>query len=260
MTGQSITEKSYDFAPDLSQPPLLRVENLSSGQALRNISFDLRAGEILGVTGLLGSGRTELALALFGLLPASSGRIEIEQKPVTIRSVQDAIANGIGYVPEDRLTEGLFLEQSIGQNVVVRTIDKLRGALGLTDMGKVNRQVDEWVDALRIKTSDPSLPAKTLSGGNQQRVVIAKWLASNPRLMVLNGPTMGVDIGSKNELHEMIKRLAGEGMGLLVISDDIPELLQTCNRILLMRNGEIVEEIRPRETDESALTAKLIEG
>jgi simple sugar transport system ATP-binding protein len=227
--------------------------------ALRDVSFDLRRGEIVGVTGLLGSGRTELALALFGMLPITHGDIEIDGKLVKIHSVQDAIQHGIGYVPEDRLTEGLFLEQSIGRNVVVRTIDRLRGTLGLTDPARVTQQVNDWVTSLRIKTSNPDLPVKTLSGGNQQRVVVAKWLASNPHLMILNGPTMGVDIGSKNELHELIKRLAGEGMGLLVISDDIPELLQICNRILLMRNGTVVQEILPRETDENALAAKLIE-
>jgi simple sugar transport system ATP-binding protein len=143
--------------------------------------------------------------------------------------------------------------------VVVRTIDKLRGTFGLTDPRMVTQQVSDWVTSLRIKTSNPDLPAKTLSGGNQQRVVVAKWLASNPRMMILNGPTMGVDIGSKDELHELIKRLAGEGMGLLVISDDIPELLQICNRILLMRNGTVVQEILPRDTNENALAARLIE-
>ena len=237
----------------------MRVEQLSASGALEDINFDLYAGEIVGVTGLLGSGRTELALALFGMLPIESGRLTRGDKPVRIRTIQDAIANGIGYVPEDRITEGLFLEQSIGRNVVVRTIDRLRGALGLTNVQEVNTQVDKWVSALRIKTSDPALPVKTLSGGNQQRVVLAKWLASNPRVMILNGPTMGVDIGSKNELHEMIKDLAGKGMGLLVISDDIPELLQICNRILLMRRGRIVEEITPEQTDENQLAAKLIE-
>ena len=259
MTGQSITEKFYDFEPDWNQPALLRVSGLSAAPLLNGVSFELRAGEIVGVTGLLGSGRTELALALFGMLPLTAGQIVINDKPVQIRSVQDAIAHGIGYVPEDRLTEGLFLEQSIGRNIVVRTIDQLRTAIGLTDIGRVNAQISEWVSALRIKTADPTLAAKTLSGGNQQRVVVAKWLASNPQLMILNGPTMGVDIGSKNELHEMIKHLASQGMGLLIISDDIPELLQTCNRILLMRNGAIVEEIRSRDTNENALAAKLIE-
>ena len=259
MTGQTIGEKAYVFAPDTSRPPLLRVEQLNAGGALQDISFDLYTGEIVGITGLLGSGRTELALALFGMLPVSSGHLTMDDKPVRIHTIQEAIANGIGYVPEDRITEGLFLEQSIGRNVVVRTIERLRSALGFTDMQQVNAQIEEWVGALRIKTSDATLPVKTLSGGNQQRVVLAKWLASNPRVMILNGPTMGVDIGSKNELHEMIKDLAGKGMGLLVISDDIPELLQICNRILLMRRGRIVEEIPPRETDENHMAAKLIE-
>ncbi len=259
MTGHSITEKYYNFEPDLARPPLLKVENLNASALLKDINFELRAGEIVGVTGLLGSGRTELALALYGMLPIESGRIYIDQKPVTIRSNRDAIAHGIGYVPEDRLTEGLFLEQSIARNVVVRTIDGLRGAMGLTDPQKIGGQVSQWVEALRIKTQDPALPVKTLSGGNQQRVVLAKWLASKPKLMILNGPTMGVDVGSKEELHNLMKQLAGEGMGLLVISDDIPELLQTCNRILLMRHGRIVEEIITKEIDEDALSSKLIE-
>ncbi|BAM01901.1 MULTISPECIES: sugar ABC transporter ATP-binding protein [Caldilinea] len=259
MTGQRIAEKAYDYTPDLSAPALLRVENLSVPGVLHDVSLELRAQEIVGVTGLLGSGRTELALALFGLLPIASGQIYIDERPVTIHSVQDAIRHGIGYVPEDRLTEGLFLDQSIGRNIVVRTIDRLRNRFGLIEPSLVTQQVNRWIDSLRIKAADPALPVKTLSGGNQQRVVVAKWLASNPRLMILNGPTMGVDVGSKNEIHELIKQLAREGMGLLVISDDIPELLQTCNRILLMRNGTIVEEILPRETNENELAAKLIE-
>jgi len=259
MTGHAIAEKSYEFSADTSKPALLKVEGLNASRALHEISFEMGAGEIVGVTGLLGSGRTELALALFGMMPIDSGRLYMNGKRVEIRSIQDAIAHGIGYVPEDRLSEGLFLEQTIARNVVVRIIDRLHGGMGLIDPRQVSRQVDEWINSLRIKTSDPQLPAKTLSGGNQQRVVLAKWLASAPRLMILNGPTVGVDIGSKDELHDMMKHLAGEGMGLLVISDDIPELLQTCNRILLMRHGRIVEEIRPQDTDEDRLTAKLIE-
>ncbi|MCX6042490.1 MAG: sugar ABC transporter ATP-binding protein [Caldilinea sp.] len=259
MTGQRIAENAYEFTPDPGQTALLRVRGLAVPGVLQNVSFALQAHEIVGVTGLLGSGRTELALALFGMLPMTAGDIEIDGKPALIRSVQDAIAHGIGYVPEDRLTEGLFLEQSIGRNMVVRTIETLRGRLGLTDPLQVRRQINDWVVSLRIKTANPDLPVKTLSGGNQQRVVVAKWLASRPHLMILNGPTVGVDIGSKNELHELIKRLARAGMGLLVISDDIPELLQICNRILLMRNGTIVEEILPRQTNENALAAKLIE-
>jgi simple sugar transport system ATP-binding protein len=259
MTGQSIREKSYDYVPTPDAKPRLQVQGLGVRGMLEDISFSLYPGEIVGITGLLGSGRTELALALFGMLPINNGTVTIEGKPVRIHTIHDAISHGIGYVPEDRLSEGLFLEQSIGNNVVVRIIDRLRGALGLTDPRQVTNQVTHWVGALRIKTGSPVLPAKTLSGGNQQRVVLAKWLASNPRILILNGPTVGVDIGSKNELHELIKSLAGEGMGLLVISDDIPELLQVCNRILLMRRGRIREEIVPSTTNENELAAKLIE-
>ena len=259
MTGRRITEKSYDFTPDMSEPPLLRVEGLNAEDTLTDVNFELRRGEIVGVTGLLGSGRTQLALALFGMLPIKSGKIFIDEQEVKIASPQDAIRHSIGYVPEDRLTEGLFLEQSIGRNVVVRIIDQLRNSLGFIQPKLVNKQINHWVKALSIKTSDPELPVKTLSGGNQQRVVLAKWLASKPRMMILNGPTVGVDVGSKEELHEMIKQLASEGMGILLISDDIPELLQTCNRILLMRKGHISEEILPKETNENELSAKLIE-
>jgi simple sugar transport system ATP-binding protein len=259
MTGHAIAEKCYEFTPDTSQPAILEVEGLNVKHALQDINLQVHAGEIVGITGLLGSGRTELALALFGMLPMDSGRLTMDGKRVGIKSIQDAIAHGIGYVPEDRISEGLFLEQSIGRNMVVRTIEGLRSPVGLTDPRRVTGQVNEWVDSMRIKTADPRLPVKTLSGGNQQRVVLAKWLASKPRLLILNGPTVGVDIGSKDELHGMMKQLASEGMGLLVISDDLPELLQVCSRIVLMRHGRIVEEILPQDTDENQLTAKLIE-
>jgi simple sugar transport system ATP-binding protein len=259
MTGHAIAEKCYEFTPDTSRPAILEVEGLNVKHALQDINLQVHAGEIVGVTGLLGSGRTELALALFGMLPMDSGRLTMDGKRVGIKSIQDAIAHGIGYVPEDRISEGLFLEQSIGRNMVVRTIEGLRSPVGLTDPRRVTGQVNEWVDSMRIKTADPRLPVKTLSGGNQQRVVLAKWLASKPRLLILNGPTVGVDIGSKDELHGMMKQLASEGMGLLVISDDLPELLQVCSRIVLMRHGRIVEEILPQDTDENQLTAKLIE-
>lgn len=259
MTGHEIGEKSYEYTPDLSRQPLLSVNGLRAPGVFEDISFDVHAGEIVGVTGLLGSGRTEIALALFGMLPTSAGSVAINGKPVHLRSIQDAIRNGIGYVPEDRVSEGLFLEQAIGKNIVVRVMDWMRGGLGLTDPKRVNGEVNEWVSTLRIKTDDPSLAVRTLSGGNQQRVVLAKWLASKPKLLILNGPTMGVDIGSKNEIHDIMKQLAQQGMGLIVISDDIPELLQTCNRILLMKRGRIVEELLPRQTDEDALATKLVE-
>jgi simple sugar transport system ATP-binding protein len=259
MTGHEIGERTFTYTPTDNAAPLIQVSGLAATGAFEDVSFVVYPGEIVGVTGLLGSGRTEVALALFGMLPTTGGSIAIDGQGVRIHSIQDAIGHGIGYVPEDRVSEGLFLEQSIGRNVVVRVMDRLRNGLRLIDHKQVAYEIDEWVKALRIKTSDPGLAVRTLSGGNQQRVVLAKWLASKPKLLVLNGPTMGVDVGSKNEIHEIMKQLAQQGMGLIVISDDIPELLQTCNRILLMRRGRIVEEIYPAQSNENELAAKLVE-
>jgi len=261
MTGRDYEEERYEFAhPPNGTRPLLKVERLTSPGAFTDVSFELRAGEIVGLAGLLGSGRTELALSLFGIHPAAAGTVSVDGRPERIAAAEDALRTGIGYVPEDRLTEGLFLEQSIGRNIVVRTIDRLLGRAGLLDSQRVSREIDDWVHALSIKTREPTLPARTLSGGNQQRVVLAKWLASKPRVLILNGPTVGVDIGSKSELHDIIRQLARQGMGLLVISDDAPELLSICNRILLMRRGRLVQEFNTRELGEAELTRSVTEA
>jgi simple sugar transport system ATP-binding protein len=257
MTGREIDEQPYVYEPSENGPPLLRVEGLTRPGFFEDISFDVKPGEILGLTGLLGSGRTDVALALFGVSPASRGTIYLDGEPVQIRSIQDAIRHNIGYVPEDRLTQGLFLERSIARNTIVRILDRLTGRLGLVDSSRMDATAEQWVEDLNIKTPSAELPVKSLSGGNQQRVVLAKWLASNPKLLILNGPTVGVDVGSKTELHDTIKRLARDGMGIMVISDDIPELLSTCNRILLMRDGRIVEEFVTTEIDEETLSLKL---
>ena len=261
MTGREITESSYIYTPQENQTgSLMEVENLSNPGKFSNVSFELNSGEILGIAGLLGSGRTDLALALFGIQPATSGEIRINGKEVRIYSIQDAMNHKIGYVPEDRLTEGLFLTQSIGKNTTVRILEKTIGKLGLIESQKFKKQVDKWINRLSIKTDDSSLPVNSLSGGNQQRVVLAKWLASSPRILILNGPTVGVDIGSKMELHELIKDLAGRGLGILVLSDDLPELMHTCNRILLMRNGQIVEQFTTKDISEHELNQKVTES
>jgi simple sugar transport system ATP-binding protein len=213
----------------------------------------------LGITGLLGSGRTDLALALFGVVPADNGAIILEGKPVRIRSIQDAIKTGIGYVPEDRINEGLFLEKPISSNIIVRLVDALKGIKSFFNPDQYSREAGHWANSLSIKTNDLNLPVSSLSGGNQQRVVLAKWLASRPKLLILNGPTVGVDIGSKAELHEIIRDLARHGMGLIVLSDDIPELLQLCNRIYLMRRGRLAMEFPRESIDEATLSKELAE-
>jgi len=237
---------------------LLVVDGGSLKNELFNISFYLNHNEILGITGLLGSGRTELALALYGETPFDSGNVYIDGKIVKIRNIEDAIRNGIGYVPEDRIREGLFLEQSITNNLVVEIIDRLINMLHLIDEGAKKEESNKWISQMRIRTPSGELPAKSLSGGNQQRTVLAKWLATSPKILVLNGPTVGVDVGSKVEIHELIRDLAKKGMGILLITDDIPELLQVCDRILLMRKGQIQQEFNSRQIDEHILNSAMI--
>ncbi|MGL3149365.1 sugar ABC transporter ATP-binding protein [Microbacterium sp. A82] len=258
MTGREFDETR--FTPELSDTaPVLEVSGLGLDGAFDNVDLALRPGEILGITGLLGSGRTELALALFGALRAETGEIRIDGKPVRLEGVRSAIAHGIGYVPEDRLTEGLFLERSIGSNIVISEIDSFVSSLGILDQRKADAEARRWVDELRIATPDPENAVNTLSGGNQQRIVLAKWLATHPRVLILNGPTVGVDIGSKHDIHRVLRDLAAEGLAVIIISDDIPEVLENCNRVLVMNSGRIVSELDPAVTGEHDLVALMSE-
>jgi len=219
---------------------MLEVEKLDDGHAFRDISLSLRKGEILGVTGLLDSGRNELALALAGVKPAADGTIRLNGKEIAPRSTAEAIQYGIGYVPEDRLTEGLFLEKPIQDNITLPILDRLRNALGIISSRRARRVAEESVVNLQIVAPDVTVPVQSLSGGNQQRVLIGRWLTINPKLLILHGPTVGVDVGSKDTIFRIIQRLADDGMGVIIISDDLPELLQNCDRILVMRQGRIV--------------------
>ncbi|TCL73285.1 simple sugar transport system ATP-binding protein [Hydrogenispora ethanolica] len=258
MTGRQIEDSPFHYdAAKVQDGPLLKVDRLSRRGEYRDISFALYPGEILGVTGLLGSGRTELAMTLFGLRPADCGEIAIAGETVRLESVQDAIRHRIAYVPEDRLTEGLFLEQSIGKNIIISTIEKYLNRCKLLDSGKLRAEIAQWVKGLSIVTPSAEVPVQSLSGGNQQRVVLAKWLAAQPQILILNGPTVGVDIGSKSDIHQIVRELARQGMGVIIISDDIPELIYNCNRILLMRQGGIAAEFHSGEITEAELAQKL---
>lgn len=259
MTGREIdTSAIHADETDITAAPLLEVQNLSLTRRYSDISFVLKPGEILGITGLLGSGRTELALTLFGQLPADSGKIFVRGQEVQIRNAADAVRQGIAYLPEDRIREGLFMDHAISDNIVVSVIDRLSSRLSFMNYGKKRTEGERWLKQLEVKTPSGMLPARSLSGGNQQRVVLAKWLATNPQILVLNGPTVGVDVGSKAEIHDLIRTLAKNGLGILLISDDIPELMQTCNRILLMRAGRIIEEFQRQQINEEQLNDELI--
>jgi simple sugar transport system ATP-binding protein len=188
----------------------------------------------------------------------TDGTLVIDGKTVRLDSPRTAMRNGIGFVPEDRLTEGLFLDHSIGANIIIRTIDSLRNKAGLLDTRKANETANRWVEDLRIKTPDIARAVSTLSGGNQQRVVLAKWLSAAPKILILNGPTVGVDVGSKSEILQLLRELAGQGMGIIVISDDIPELLEVCHRIAVMRDGRVANEFLRAEIDEQRLGELLV--
>jgi simple sugar transport system ATP-binding protein len=211
---------------------------------------------VLGVSGLLGSGRTALAKALFGLVAPDAGSVTVDGKGVPLGDPLGAAAAGIGYVPEDRLTEGLFLTQSILRNVSIGRLEAHeRGPL--LDLAGLWGEAEEWLRRLAVKAPDPGAPVRSLSGGNQQRVVLARWLARGPRVLVLNGPTVGVDVGSKAEIHGIIRDLAARGLGVIVISDDLPELLATCHRILVMKEGRITDDLAGRATSEADLAHRL---
>lgn len=245
MTGKKVESTIYSFdGKKKEKAPLLEVRNLSKSRNFKDISFSLQAGEILGVTGLLGSGRSELALALFGMFPADSGEILIEGERVTVENTQESMDAGIGYLPEDRLNQGLFIEHSISRNIIVTILEKLLNKFGFISSNKREELVHKWVNRLEVKTPSVESPAQSLSGGNQQRLVLAKWLATNPKVFILDGPTIGVDIASKAKIHQIVRGLAESGLGIIIISDEIPEVLQNCNRVLIMSRGRIIDEVR----------------
>ncbi len=257
MTGRTLSDLKPSQTPSADQPPVLEVQGLGLSGYFEDITFDVRPGEILGVTGLLGSGRTEIAEALFGVRPANSGSIRVDGRQVTLRSVRDAVKAGIGYVPADRLNEGLFLEQSIGRNVIAGSLDRLVGRLNVFRQAVADRLAETALTDLHVKMASARAPVRSLSGGNQQRVVLAKWLARSPHILVLNGPTVGVDVGSKHEILEMLRVKSREGMGIIVISDDVPELLEVCHRVLVVRVGRLAAELSGERLTEQRILQEL---
>lgn len=249
LTGHDIVEDTY--RPDGNKEVVMEVKNLTRRGAFEDVSFTINKGDVLGITGLLGSGRSEIGDALFGIDPAESGTIKLKGKEIRIKNIETAINNKIAYVPEDRLTQGLFLERSIRDNMVAASIGKYfkKGKLNHTEIAKDTAM---WINKIDVVTASDMVPIRTLSGGNAQKVVIAKWLNTDPDLIVLNGPTVGVDIGSKSEIHGILHKLANDGMGVVVISDDLSELVQNCNKILVMRGGKVAAYL-DYTVDENAL-------
>ena len=254
MTGKAFAYQTSatDF---VASETVLSVNRLTRAGQYEDISLEIRAGEIVGLTGLLGSGRTEFALSLFGMNPPTSGEIRLNGKPLALKTNAQAIQEGIAYVSEDRLNLGLVLEQPIASNILVTVLDKLPNRLGLVPEATRQRTARQWVEDLAIKAPDPNNAVKTLSGGNQQRVVLAKWMATQPKLLILDSPTVGVDIAAKDGIYEVVRALAAKGVAILLISDEIPEVFYHAHRVLVMRRGRLAGECVPHASSEQELQA-----
>ena len=256
MTGRRLDEGRYRRAtPGTSN--LLCVDQLSKAGYFGPISFSVHHGEILGITGLLDSGRNELARTLAGVIDADAGRIVLNGESLCLTHPSDASQAGIAYLPEDRLSEGLFLEKSIQENIAVSVLNRLLGRFGLINFERSLSLADKFVDELQIATPDTSHPVQTLSGGNQQRVLLGRCLAIEPKLLILHGPTVGVDVGSKDTIYRIIQSLTASGLGVIIISDDLRELLQNCDRILVMNKGHLTKTFPAENVSEQALYEAL---
>lgn len=257
MTGRNIKESLFD-APntDKDSKPVFETKDLCLENEFENVSLHINSGEILGITGLLGSGRTELALSLYGMHPATSGEVFLDGKKIQVKSIDDAIKQGIVYLPEDRHTEGLCMRRAIYHNIHMSTFDKFVGKNGISESDMYDDAL-KWVDKFHIVTPNVENPVATLSGGNAQKVVISRLMSMNPKVLILNGPTVGVDVGAKFDIHEEIRRIAGEGVAVILISDDIAEVHANCNRIMVMRAGRITDEVRNCDVTEEELAEML---
>jgi simple sugar transport system ATP-binding protein len=257
MTGKEIEERPIEHVErDLT--PTIEARCIGLSGSFEELSFRVRPGEILAITGQLGSGRTELAKSLFGIFPIDSGEILIDGKVVPIRNMRDALANGIAYLPEDRLSEGLFLERSLGDNLAATIVDKLRNRFGLISDGSLRAISDRWIRELNMSEKPHTTMAGTFSGGNQQRIVVGKWLAAEPRIFVLNCPTVGVDVKSKSEIHGIMKNLAAKGLAIIMISDDLGEIESTSDRLIILNKGRIAFEGLTSSISQDRVSEKIL--
>ena len=257
MTGSKSVNLDFTYKKKEQKQPLLEVRAFSKKGNFVDINFKLFAGEILGITGPLGSGRTELALSLFGLNQADEGELLIDGKRVLIKSTRDAIGHGIGYVPENRMKEGLILDKPISSNILLTILKRLIGKLHLIRSDKKEYETERWIRELNIKCPSSEMAVQNLSGGNQQRVVLAKWLATDPRIFIFDSPTVGIDVGAKAKIHEFIIKLASQGMGIIIISDETSEVYHNCNRIFIMKKGRIIKEYDPEHVTEKKIKAGI---
>ena len=255
---QMMVGRDVKLLPDTRKPeiigaePLLQVRGLNRDPSLHEIELNLWRGEIVGVAGLVGAGRSNLAETLFGITPAETGTITLDGKEVKIKSPREAIALGMGFVPEDRKRQGLFLQLAVTPNITISELSRYSRA-SVLNFKQMREVAQDFVDRLSIRTPNLQQQVENLSGGNQQKVVIARWLTLKPRLLILDEPTRGIDVGTKAEIHELIQQLANEGVTILMISSELPEVLGLSDRIVVMREGQITGRLTREEATEDAV-------
>jgi ribose transport system ATP-binding protein len=256
IVGRELEALEWEERPSAAtadEVPLLEIRDVTSANGVTDMSFRLHAGEILGLAGLMGSGRTELARLLFGIDRPDTGQILLRGKPIGITNPRVAITKGIALVPEDRRLQGLVLEHAVRDNLLLPLLDGLQRA-GLVDDRRGDGLVARLIERLQIKLRSPKQPVKLLSGGNQQKVVIGKWLGRDPDVLVLDEPTAGVDIGTKSEIIQRIRELADAGKAVIVISSELAELLAVSDRVLVLRRGTVTQDLDRRDiADEESL-------
>jgi len=229
---------------------VLRVEGLTKNKVFHDVCFSVRAGEVLGVSGLMGAGRTEIMQSIFGNLSRESGKIFIDGEEVTIKNPRQAIAAGIGFVTEDRKTEGLLLEKSIAENIEIANLKKV-SSKGVLNKKKQDEIVKQGIEEFRVKCFGPWHECNNLSGGNQQKVVLAKWIYTDPKILILDEPTRGVDIGAKKEIYDVINQLAAKGVAVIMVSSELPEVLGMSDRIMVVHEGTVTGIIDAADADQA---------
>ena len=256
MVGRDLAEVHRIRPDEAERQVVLSVDGLGDGDRYQEVSFALRQGEIVGLAGLIGAGRSEVALGIFGAPPPERGEITVDGQAVRIGNPRDAMRLGIGLVPEDRKGQGLVLGMGVGENLSLAAMELGHvSRAGFVNAGDESRMISSYIDRFRIKTPTAEQLVGLLSGGNQQKVVLAKWLASKPRVLIVDEPTRGVDVGTKAEIYALLRQLAREGLAVLVISSDLPEILTISDRILVMRAGRLAGEIAFDDASEERIMA-----
>lgn len=257
MVGRNVEferRKNYSNTNEL----LLEVKDLTKSGNYKGINFKLNKGEILGITGLVGAGRTEMCQSIFGVTQPDSGEIILEGKKIHVHSTSQAMEYGIAFVPESRQVQGLVLDKNVEDNITLLLLHKLLSKIKLINVKSRQGKAKELIKLLNVKPSYPDIQVSKLSGGNQQRVVLAKWIANNPKLLIIDEPTNGVDVGAKQEIHEILHNLAKQGMGIIMVSSELPEILAMSNRVLVMRKGRIVYEFDGDDVTQEQIMSKAI--